>query len=138
VQSHCPPGCVTPEQQAAQQAVVSYAAGDYAGAKKLLLPLSKNTNEDYVLNNARLGSTTLAIYDLDTAESAFLRAYEVMNSLGVNNGGRSAGAVLVDEKIKIWKGEPFERAMANSDLGLVLLHGGDYNNGPGRVRKRPV
>jgi tetratricopeptide (TPR) repeat protein len=127
----CLSGCATPEQQAAQQAVVSYSAGDYSGAKKLLQPISKNTNEDFVLNNVRLGSTDLAIYDLTDAEAAFLRAYEVINSLGVNDGGRSLGAVLVDEKIKIWKGEPFERAMTNFYLGLVFYMEQDYNNARG-------
>src|SRR5207248_11072184 len=62
------------------------------------------------------------------AEAAFLKAYEVINSVGVNEGGRSIGAVLVDEKIKIWKGEPYERAMANFYLGLVYYMRHDYNN----------
>lgn len=125
------PGCMTPEQQAAQQALTSYFAGDYGTARKLLEPLSKNTNEDFVLNNVRLGSTALIQYDLNQSEAAFLRAYEVINSLGVNNGGRSLGAALVDEKIKIWKGEPFERAMANFYLGLVYYMQGDYGNARG-------
>lgn len=124
-------GCMTPEQQAAQRAVASYFAGDYGNAAKLLDPIARNTNEDFVLNNVRLGSSALVQYDLPTAEAAFLRAYEVINSLGVNNGGRSIGAVLVDEKIKIWRGEPFERAMANYYLGLVYYMQGDYSNARG-------
>jgi hypothetical protein len=67
-------------------------------------------------------------YDLDEADGAFLKAYDVINSVGVNHGGRSLGAVLVDEKIKIWKGEPFERAMANFYLGLIYYIRHDYNN----------
>lgn len=122
---------MTPEQQAAQQAVASYFAGDFGNAKKLLEPIARNTNEDFVLNNVRLGSTALVQYDLATAEAAFLRAYEVINSLGVNNGGRSIGAVLVDEKVKIWRGEPFERAMANYYLGLVYYMQADYGNARG-------
>jgi tetratricopeptide (TPR) repeat protein len=51
--------------------------------------------------------------------------------VGVNDGGRSLGAVLVDEKIKIWKGEPYERAMANFYLGLVYYMRGDYENARG-------
>lgn len=121
-------GCVSPQEQAARQAVAGYLVGDYAAAQKLLQPLAKNTDENFVLNNLRLGSTDLVQYDLLDAEAAFLRAYEVINSMGVNNGGRSLGAVLVDEKIKIWKGEPFERAMANFYLGLVYYMEGDYNN----------
>ena len=51
-----------------------------------------------------------------------------MNSVGVNDGGRSLGASLVDEKIKIWKGEPFERAMASFYLGLTYYMRQDYGN----------
>jgi tetratricopeptide (TPR) repeat protein len=121
-------GCATSEQQMAQQGVADYYVGDYAAARQALEPISKNTDENFVLNNVRLGSTALAQNDLSEAEAAFLRAYEVINSLGVNNGGRSLGAALVDEKIKIWKGEPFERAMTNFYLGLIYYTEGDYNN----------
>src|SRR5439155_20310555 len=101
------------------RAVGDYCSGDYSAAVGRLDPLSAKTIEDFVLNNLRLGSVELARYDLDAAEAAFLRAVEVINSTGVNDGGRTLGAVLVDEKIKVWKGEPFERAMASFYLGLV-------------------
>ncbi len=114
--------------QRAHRAVEDYDAGNYSRAIDRLEPLAKQTNEDFVLNNVRLGSAALVAYDLKESEAAFLRAYEVINSMGVNNGGRSLGAVLVDEKIKIWKGEPFERAMANFYLGLIYYMEHDYGN----------
>lgn len=112
----------------AQAAVADYFVGDFRGAAERLRPLADETNQNFVLNNVRLGSAALVDYDLDEAERAFLRAYEVMNSVGVNDGGRSLGAALVDEKIRIWKGEPFERAMANFYLGLVYYMRHDYPN----------
>ncbi len=121
-------GCVSQDQVDSQQAVVDYLVGDYTQARALLEPLAKKTNEDFVLNNVRLGSTDLALYDVPASQSAFLNAYEALNSYGVNNGGRTLGAVLVDEKIKIWRGEPFERAMANFYLGLTYYMQADYNN----------
>lgn len=122
-------GCaVSKQQREADAALGDYFAGNYQSAVDRLEPLAKETNENFVLNNVRLGSAALVNYDLDQAEAAFLRAYEVINSVGVNNGGRSLGAVLVDEKIKVWKGEPFERAMANFYLGLVYYIRQDYNN----------
>jgi len=69
-----------------------------------------------------------ADYDLGEAERAFYKAYEVMNSGGVNNASRSAAAVMLAEKVKVWKGEPFERAMANFYLGLVYYMRQDYAN----------
>jgi tetratricopeptide (TPR) repeat protein len=119
-------GCVV--DQSVNQAVADYVVGDYPDARGLLQPLATKTDENFVLNNCRLGSCDLASYQLNDAQNDFLRAYEVINSVGVNNGGRSLGAVLVDEKIKIWKGEPFERAMANYYLGLTYYTQGDYAN----------
>lgn len=125
-------GCgPTKQQQIANRAVSDYFAGDYAAAAHRLQKIADKTDENFVLNNLRLGSAALVDYDLDQAESAFVRAYEVINSVGVNDGGRSLGAVLVDEKIKIWKGEPFERAMANFYLGLVYYMQQDYGNARG-------
>jgi tetratricopeptide (TPR) repeat protein len=121
-------GCVSKAQQQAEAAVSDYFVGNFRGSVERLRPLAEKTDENFVLNNVRLGSAALAEHDLDEAEAAFLRAYEVMNSVGVNDGGRSLGAVLVDEKIRIWKGEPFERAMTNFYLGLVYYMRQDYAN----------
>ena len=124
-----PTGCGPNKAQIqAERAVSDYFVGDYPRAVHRLAPLSAKTDENFVLNNLRLGSAALADYDLDTAEGAFLRAYEVLNSVGVNNGGRTLGAVLVSENIRIWRGEPYERAMANFYLGLVYYMRQDYNN----------
>src|SRR6185437_15474415 len=124
-------GCVSQEQRDADQGVAAYFMADYAGAVRLIKPAAAKTNENFVLNNDRLGSAALAAYDLDTAESAFVRSYEVINSVGVNNGGRSLGAALVSENIKVWKGEPFERAMVNFYLGVVYYMRHDYGNARG-------
>lgn len=125
-------GCGTPEKvRKAASGVNAFYAGEFAVAGDRLRPLAQKTDEHFVLNNCRLGSAALARYDLDEAEAAFLKAYEVMNSVGVNDGGRSLGAVLVDEKMRIWKGEPFERAMASFYLGAVFYMRQDYANARG-------
>lgn len=124
-------GCMSKAERQAQEALSAYYFGDYGRAVELLAPLSEKTDQNFVLNNLRLGSAALAAYDLDTAEAAFLRAYEVLNAVGVNDGGRTLGAVLVDEKLRIWRGEPFERAMANFYLGLIYYMRQDYNNARG-------
>jgi len=122
-------GCgPTKREQKAFHAVQAYMAGDFDRAAEKLRNLADEKNEDFVLNNCRLGSTALAAYQFDEAEASFLRAYEVINSYGVNDGGRSLGAILVDEKVKVWKGEPFERAMANFYLGLTYYIRQDYGN----------
>jgi tetratricopeptide (TPR) repeat protein len=124
-------GCVSKANREAERALSDYFVGDYDRSVRRLTRLAARTDENFVLNNLRLGSAALANYDLDTAEGAFLRAYEVLNSVGVNDGGRTLGAVLVSENIRIWRGEPFERAMANFYLGLVYYMQHDYANARG-------
>jgi tetratricopeptide (TPR) repeat protein len=121
-------GCESQSVRSAENAVTDYYMDDYAAAERILEPLARKTDENFVLNNARLGSVALARYDLNTAEDAFMRAYEVINSVGVNNGGRTLGATVISENIKVWKGEPFERAMVNFYLGLIYYMRHDYNN----------
>lgn len=122
-------GCqASKEEKQGRRGVQDYLSGDYTRATERLMPLADKTDENYVLNNLRLGSAALAAYDLGTAEAAFLKAWEVINAGGVNSGARSVAAVWVDEKLKIWKGEPYERALASVDLGLVYLMKNDFNN----------
>jgi tetratricopeptide (TPR) repeat protein len=122
-------GCADFEhQRTVRRAVADYYMGAYPQAIARLGPLAGDPDANFVLNNVRLGSAALAFYDLDEAETAFLRAYEVLNSFGVNNGGRTLGAILVSESIKVWRGEPFEQAMAHFYLGLVYYMRQDYQN----------
>ena len=125
-------GCASQKNaETINHAVMDYFAGDYPAASAKITPLAEKTDEDFVINNLRLGSILLPAYELDEAEAAFLRAWEVINSTGVNAGGRTLGAVIVDEKIKVWKGEPFERAMASFYLGLIYYMRQDYSNARG-------
>lgn len=124
-------GCSSVSDRQGRLAANQYVAGNFAAARETLRPLASKTDENFVLNNVRLGSSALAENDLDEAEKAFLAAYEVLNSVGVNDGGRTLGALLVDEKLRIWRGEPFERAMANFYLGLIYYTRGDYGNARG-------
>lgn len=124
-------GCVSQSTRQARAAVSDYYAGNFEGAARNLRPLAEKTDEDFVLNNARLGSVAMTDYSLAEAEASFLKAYEVMNSVGVNNGGRTLGAVMVSESLKVWKGEPFDRAMVNFYLGLIYYIRHDYENARG-------
>lgn len=125
-------GCqASKEVKRADRGVQAYFNGDFPRAIHELDPLSHKTDENYVLNNLRLGSAALTAYELDEAEAAYLRAWEVINAGGVNSGGRAVAATWIDEKLKIWKGEPYERAMASFHLGLVYYMRTDYNNARG-------
>ncbi len=111
-----------------RSAVTLYYSGEYGPAAQELAPLIHKPNKNYVLNNCRYGSCALAAGQLDNAQQAFLRAYRVMDSVNTNTGSRVLGAVVVYEGVKVWKGQPFERAMAHYYLGLIFLIKGDYEN----------
>jgi tetratricopeptide (TPR) repeat protein len=119
-------GCA--DNQTGYRVQFDYQRGDFARVAEQIKPLAAKTDENYVLNNDRLGSAAIAEYDLPTAESAFLKSYEVINSANVNDGGRAVSAAVISESTKIWKGEPYERAMVNYYLGLVYYIRHDYNN----------
>src|ERR1051325_3391303 len=121
-------GCASEKHPESHNAVNDYYLGNYPAARQILRPLANKTDEDYVLNNVRLGSVELTDYDLKGAESAFYKAYEVINSVKVNDAGRSTAAAVLAEKLKVWKGEPFERAMVNFYLGLIYYIEQDYGN----------
>ena len=86
-------GCAAEKHPEAQRGVNDYFLGDYRRARDVFRPFAGKTDEDYVLNNVRLGSASLVDYDLGEAEAAFYRAYEVINSVNVNDAGRSSAAL---------------------------------------------
>jgi len=119
-------GCV--DDHIAIDAQLAYHDGAFEQAEAILRPEAKKTDQNYVLNNDRLGSAAIGAIDLSTAESAFFNSYEVINSANVNDAGRALSAAIIGENNKIWKGEPFERAMCNYYLGLLYYMRHDYNN----------
>ncbi len=121
------PACSGNSQRVAQ-AVSFYYAGQYAQSQQELAPLIKNPNRNYVLNNCRYGSAALAAGNIAQAQQAFLNAYNVINSVNTNTGSRVIGAVVLYDGVKVWKGQPFERAMAHYYLGLTFLMRRDYEN----------
>jgi len=114
-----------------RRAVYAYSIGRYDAAVGVLRPLSDVPDENYVLNNLRLGSAALAQQDMTEAERAYLRAYGVMNATRVDSAGRQIAAVWFDEKAKIWRGEPYERAVANLHLGMIYYARGEFDNARG-------
>jgi tetratricopeptide (TPR) repeat protein len=123
----CAGGCQsTPKNE--HNAIVDYRTGNFPAAEEKLRAPAEKKDENYVLNNYRLGSAAIAAGDLPTAETAFYRAYQVVNSGDTNDPGRSLSATVLWEGVKVFKGEPFERAMAHYYLGLVYLIKHDYNN----------
>jgi tetratricopeptide (TPR) repeat protein len=114
--------------RSARDAIVLYQVGNYAQAAAELKPATAKLDENYVLNNCRYGSCALGAGQFDEAEAAFYSAYKVINSSNTNDAGRQLSATIVYEGVKVWKGEPFEQAMADYYLGVLYLMKHDYGN----------
>jgi tetratricopeptide (TPR) repeat protein len=116
--------------RSAHEAILYYNSGDYGQAATVLKPTidkeRQKLDENFVLNNLRYGSSTLAAGQFAAAESAFFDAYKVINSGDTNDAGRQLTASVVWEGVKVFKGEPFERAMADYYLGVLYLMKHNY------------
>ena len=125
-------GCgPTKADLAADRGVRDYLNGNFDRAIQTFRPLAEETNENYVLNNLRLGASALAAHDFDAAEPAYYRAYQILNATKANDAGREAATVWLTESAKVWRGEPYERAVANFQLGMIYYTRGDWNNARG-------
>ncbi|HEY4328701.1 MAG TPA: hypothetical protein VGN88_03115, partial [Phycisphaerae bacterium] len=124
-------GCDT-TPKSARNAILLYDEGDYVGAATTLKPAvdkeEQKASENYVLTHCRYGSCAIAAGNMDEAEHAFYEAYKVINSGDTNDAGRQLQASVVFEGVKVWKGEPFERTMADYYLGVLYLMKHDYGN----------
>jgi tetratricopeptide (TPR) repeat protein len=124
-------GCESASSREGRAAAMSYVSGNFGGAYKRLEKLAEEKDENYVLNNLRFGATAMVLGDVNTAERAYVRAHEELNATSVNDPSRSFAAAAFNESVKIWRGEPYERAVANLNLGLIYFQRGDWNNARG-------
>ena len=85
-------------------------------------------DENVLHDTIRLGMAALADGDLQEATDALETAYMIQESGEVNDPGRVAAATLLWEGVKVWKGEPFEQAMADQALAVAYALAGDWQN----------
>lgn len=83
---------------------------------------------DYALQSLRLGSSAMAARDWATAKAAFRDATGIIDSFHTNTGLQKWVAMVGDETVKAFKGEPYERAMAHYYLGLLYYADGEYGD----------
>ena len=99
---------------------------DYATAETVFAEKAGKVDKDYVLHNLALLSAAIHAGDWETAEQAGLNAHGVM--FGYGGGDRGVASLISAEAIKVFKGEPFEKAMASIYLGILYFNRGDYDN----------
>ena len=82
-----------------------------------------------VLNFDYLGLAALEVGDYGVAEKALDAAIERIEAIYADNlSAKKAKSVFSAEKVKDFKGEPYERAMTYFYRGVLYLRVGDYQN----------
>lgn len=109
-------------------AIQSYYRADYTTARDSLRTDATTRNDEQVLlNNARLGMAALADGDLQEAEAALGKSFELLSTAGLN-ADRTTAAILIHEGVRIWKGEPFEQALMYHYVATLYAVMGDWEN----------
>lgn len=80
-----------------------------------------------ILDRLRLGVVALADGDPALARQSLSEAFELLVVHNINRGKQLAGA-LVNEDVKVWKGEPFEQAMAFHYTAMTYAIEGSWDN----------
>lgn len=110
------------------RAVRSYYAYDFTTARAALRRGAYTQNdEQVVLNNLRLGMASLADGDTAEAERALSTVFDLLSTAGLN-ADRTTAAIHWNEGVRIWKGEPFEQALAYHYLATLYAVKGDWEN----------
>lgn len=118
-------GCGAPPRNTA--AIVSYYRYDFTTAREALRADADRNDQHVLLNNIRLGLAALADGDPIEAERAIARVFELLSTAGLN-ADRTTAAVLIHEGVRIWKGEPFEQALAYYWTAALYATLGDWEN----------
>lgn len=83
---------------------------------------------EIILDNLRLAVAAIHDGAFFEAEQALLRAYPYMVTGTVNSKNRQDAATFSYEGLKVWKGEPFEQAMAWYYQTILQMISGDWEN----------
>lgn len=110
------------------QAVAAYYNYDFPSAREALRGDAELVNDEQVLlNNLRLGVAAMADGDVNEAERALGRVFDLLSTAGLNKD-RTTAAVWLHEGVRIWKGEPFEQALAYHAVATHYATRGDWEN----------
>lgn len=104
--------------------------GEYARARGYLYNRgtpSKLSDKQYLLDRERLLVVTMADGLPEHAEPLANRVYEVLRIQGLN-ADKTVPSVVISDGVRVWKGEPFEQAMAYAMIAIQKGSIGDWGN----------
>lgn len=88
---------------------------------------SDPSNRDYLLSRVRVLLMTLADGQPEAGEVVANQTFNLLRTQGVN-ADKTVSAVVVNEGVRIWKGEPFEQALAYNAIAVQKAMRGEWDN----------
>ncbi len=104
-------------------------AGDYAQPRTAIHNdmQPKRSDRAYLLDRMRVGVLTLADGYPRSAQTVFEEIYDVLRTQGINKD-KTVASIVLNEDVKVWKGEPFEQALAMAYYAMVQAELGSWDN----------
>lgn len=128
-------GCAAQSKRASPDAVYALRAGRYDVARAELRDNAANMKSpEVILDNVRLAVAALNSGAFHEAEWALRQARPFMVSGTVNAADRNAATTFKNERALVWRGEPFEQAMAWYYQAVVQFLSGDFENARAAAR----
>jgi len=103
--------------------------GEYGQARAALQSKLSDDRSDraYILDRLRLLILTLADGQPAAAEQIANETSDLLRTQGLT-ADRTTSAAIINERAKIWKGEPFEQALAYTYIGIQKAEKGEWDN----------
>ncbi len=103
--------------------------GEYGQARMRLTTHLSNDKSDrsYMLDRMKLCMMDLADGLPDSAEPTVNEAFEILRTQGINDD-KTVACVVLNERVKFWKGEPFEQAMMLCEIAVQKSMRGEWDN----------
>ncbi len=121
------PGCA--QQRLDPRAVQSAQLGRFGPvAAKLSESLAKDPSDrNYLLGRVNVLQMTLAEGVPDAGEETANELFALLRTQGLN-ADKTTASVVLNEGIKVWKGEPFEQAMGYHAIAVQKAMRGEWDN----------
>jgi tetratricopeptide (TPR) repeat protein len=105
------------------------AQGEYGTARAQMVK-SLETNKSsraYILSRMNLAIATLSDGQAESAEKPTKEMWDLLRTQGLN-ADKTVTSVIFTEGVKVWKGEPFEQALAYTYAAANYAQRGEWDN----------
>lgn len=122
-------GC-TPGYRRDGQLVALVNQGEFGRARVQAEASATRSPQDrsYMLDRMKIVQMAMAEGVPEQAEPVADRLYDFLRTQGVNSGNGFGAFVFGEQNARVWKGEPFEQALALAHIAVLDGMGGDWGN----------